>query len=1469
MDEGRLLDEVANRRRQLGISYSMATPRMAGIATGLADAYPWMDPTAVQSFAQAGLSPDLPQVQSLADLAAQQAAEEGAFDTPAEDVPEAWYETLLNTATGWAKPFIRTGFTILATPMEELDALISSAGTALFDKSETGEAGLLSNPLDAAGAVASEFLRPDQLIRDFWENYTKKAARSTGVLALADLVQGKHIDLGEGYLPAGEIWEERQRAKHRLTLDGEFVTPGRIMARQFTEPGTTQYQILSGLYDTSKQIFLDPANIVTGGISKAKAASDAFQSVGLINGLRKTVEPQRAVRHYLTSDLGRKMIDWLTETDDIDTIWQAIGRADLKVAGDLAHASTTNETLHILSNTLGTVIREKPTAGFASRLVGGAGGNEYGALFGAGARARHSLANVRLGIDMPRSVLNAHNINDSARQLDLWMKNAKIGDDLRKLRITEMAGLDDGDAIGLFETAKRVMDDTKGILVQEAGITESRAKGLTRLYGNLADELHTFGVDAIGRHEDVFGPFRLVTGGNVDTIPQAAPLLATEMVNDIIPLPPTAREIRRLRPTIQVAQKVFDSGLWKGTIDGLDGVMSSVWKPLQLLRGAYTVRVIGEEQIRMSASGLDTLFTHPASAIAWTIGIDPSSRLGRRFANLAEQFVDPKGIKNVTGEVWDEMADYTAGLSRGAAGHTGFPGEILTGKYLKAQHGVDPNFYRGWAVEIEHMANDPIMRRLAGGLSDGDLRSIGGKSTGNVVDDVKEWFWSGSGQKFRKDWSRLHGRKALFSNQQVADDYIELFVNRLQRSTGGNSDLIEAIATRKLGDDINLRDFGHERKLAKVLEESYDSAAPAFTKVPELVRNSDKLAGLNRLVDMGFDTLMSKPTNWLSRSPTFRQKYWQRVKETIGFADEATQHAIIRAAGDANMGDDFLRELAGVVTSAGPGSRLNSLDEIDFLAKGFALDETRKLLYDLQKRSQFFDMARIIFPFGEAWKEIIGAWTSIMRKNPAAIRRFQQGLNGVRQPSVLGEAETTPGSGQGFFTKDPQTGEEVFTYPAGWVGKLLGVRDGGAGVSFVGRAAGLNIVSATVLPGFGPAIQYPASKIIPDTPKWDDLKNVFSPFGEQGLIESFTPAWMEKVGQGFFGDATDPENHRLFANTVADVQRHLLAANPKAYDISTVDGQQKLFDDAKNKAKWLYMIRGIAQSGVPTGPSLQWTTEDAEGNVVPVKILADELRRMTNDEYNGDRQAAFQEWAQRFGVENVLAIIGKSTAILERPVTEKGDAWLRAHQELERDYETVIGYFAPEPAVGEFNYDAYLRQFETGAREALDPAEQVSLANDFLGRIQWERAKQIGSFRPGPQTSAWLAQVREQIAEAHPGFDGWVSRRVWEQRPKVDEQITELQRAVREQELLRTDAGQGVAKYLSARQAAEQMVGILPGNVRRFQQAKSAVHIRTWLRSVAQQIREEHPDFARAWYSVFERELADDDELLLGGGISA
>jgi hypothetical protein len=290
----------------------------------------------------------------------------------------------------------------------------------------------------------------------------------------------------------------------------------------------------------------------------------------------------------------------------------------------------------------------------------------------------------------------------------------------------------------------------------------------------------------------------------------------------------------------------------------------------------------------------------------------------------------------------------------------------------------------------------------------------------------------------------------------------------------------------------------------------------------------------------------------------------------------------------------------------------------------------------------------------------------------------------------------------------------------------------------------------------------------------------------------------------------------------------------------------------------LYVIRGIAQFNLPTGPSLQWNLEDVQGNLVPVKLLSEDLRVLT-EEYGGDRQAAFTEWVKKYGAENVLSVIGKSTSIVERPVTEKGDSWLRANAHLEADFPTSIGLFAPEPAAGEFDYSAYLRAIESGARETVSPAEQLALANDFLGRVQWENAKRLAEVNPSPEMSTWLSQVREQIAEEYPGFDGWVAEAVSGKRPRTEDIITELRRAVENPTLAATDAGQGLRIYLSAVDAAEQMVARLPGNVRRYQSAQSAQPVRDWLRSVARQVIIEHPDFSRLWVSVFDRELADDD----------
>src|SRR5690606_7182469 len=72
---------------------------------------------------------------------------------------------------------VRTGMMIMETPFQEVSAAVSSFGQALFDDDD------------------------DALLPEFWENYTQKAARSTGAMVLADIWQNgwDSVDMGTGF----------------------------------------------------------------------------------------------------------------------------------------------------------------------------------------------------------------------------------------------------------------------------------------------------------------------------------------------------------------------------------------------------------------------------------------------------------------------------------------------------------------------------------------------------------------------------------------------------------------------------------------------------------------------------------------------------------------------------------------------------------------------------------------------------------------------------------------------------------------------------------------------------------------------------------------------------------------------------------------------------------------------------------------------------------------------------------------------------------------------------------------------------------------------------------------------------------------------------------------------------------------------------------------------------------------------
>jgi hypothetical protein len=152
------------------------------------------------------------------------------------------------------------------------------------------------------------------------------------------------------------------------------------------------------------------------------------------------------------------------------------------------------------------------------------------------------------------------------------------------------------------------------------------------------------------------------------------------------------------------------------------------------------------------------------------------------------------------------------------------------------------------------------------------------------------------------------------------DDYIESLEERLHYTTGGNDDLIDAVATGHLHPEgrnpISLDRPGTSQinpRATEYLEENYADIAPRVIKgdrihVDRVEGNVSRSAlgteGYDRVMERMYSALGAAPTDRLSRSPAFRQYYYRRVQELLPFADAAAQRQIIKAADLAQLPDD-------------------------------------------------------------------------------------------------------------------------------------------------------------------------------------------------------------------------------------------------------------------------------------------------------------------------------------------------------------------------------------------------------------------------------------------------------------------------------------------------------------------------------------------------------------------------------------
>jgi hypothetical protein len=965
-------------------------------------------------------------------------------------------------------------------------------------------------------------------------------------------------------------------------------------------------------------------------------------------------------------------------------------------------------------------------------------------------------------------------------------------------------------------------------------------------------------------------------------------------------------------------------------------VMNKLWKPIVLLRGAWTFRIMLDDQMRMAGAGYDSMFNHPFQLFGYALSRD------RKWSdNFAKGFVDINGVRfdkaDVSALMHGEM--YKAALMK-------LPDQAMGPMAFGHRHWVnvkqgDPataaKYNDGLATVLNEYGADALMRKLATSKAKNKVKAVSG------------WLKSDAGLKTRMGYADLYSKDADLSRKIAeGDDFVigklvEQQYANLHHATGGvvlEDDAHEAwrlfedrnqiythaeLQNPKLRKGEEARLVVHEEGDADLLavigeghkagpletplrknakqnssgeyeslldEKGYAEFRTLIgrkvregggTRFPSKIgaENADKARYTESMGDLGnrvvrnaFGLFMGKPSDWLSRSPLFKQAYWRSMGNRLPFMDEALRIEVLKRAKQAGVEKDVLRAEKAV---RGTGlvdevtGQITDIDQLDEYAKAEGLAQVHEVLFDLANKKNISDSLNLIFPFAEAWGEFITRWSKILAtgdRNLKNINRFRQGINGVRQSDpfdVMGQ--------EGFFHEN-DFGQEVFSYPAFLTkgqmmvhnvlnnipvaNKMLGpdVDPSYADkIDVTGSVSSLNF-AAGVIPGFGPVFQMAARGVLSDDPSWDWVKNIIAPYGTSGgVVNQFSPAWVKRMLSAHGNN--DTALQATYASTVQDVLRTMMD-NGEFSGFTTAEEFNAKAAEAEERAKGLLMVRAASTWWMPTSPSYQFQKEDENGMVWSYTNLGNAYREILYGDAQSDKGVAFNLFYERYGFLPTAfsAPSSRSYAITPRSTMAEGYVFERNYPELFTRYPGTAMFL--DPTIGtEQTYDhgRMVAQLEASQREQWTAEQMAVLADDQLGDIWWEEANRKVSELKGAEREAALAEERAIIQAAHP---------LWRQpvpgkRAGItnEQQMAEIDRWLADSEVARTPVAQGARQYMNLRQqildSHLELLGVTTISGSTSEEAQFA---RKMLREFAAAIEERIPEFGPLWRNVFASEVS-------------
>jgi hypothetical protein len=999
-----------------------------------------------------------------------------------------------------------------------------------------------------------------------------------------------------------------------------------------------------------------------------------------------------------------------------------------------------------------------------------------------------------------------------------------------------------------------------------------------------------------------------VAGTNKDTLDDIAttlfqrPLIETMLSQDLI-LSKPSEVIKLSNKLIGGFKDKYDDASRivgrEGITRALDTYVSGVFKPLVLLRPAWTVRVIAEEQLRAIADGALGVLDHPIALLARLT--DDSVKVRASYAR----------------DGWLDTPTFRQGISESSVGDT------RSFKQLRKQSVASDIKYQRIERKINKVKWDEGQYRVIQNYSESalakeiatiELSRNKKEAVQKLIKKLKEdgptrdamlSLTAGKHNPYRI----LEGASGLSPRDynKVLSDFVELLRKDMKISFGGKNvprDLYELVKTGKfkLGDEtfdmnvgakagIKQKEYrglidgsitgneatklqkkvdiankevieGYIKKFEDVLPESVDYKVPPF---------SGDRKFLDRSVESLFKWFGTQPTNVASRIPVFKSSYWSKSRELISISDDTVKAKILAGAKKAGLNK---RELAKIEKTKSAGEAgISDAKLIENLAKGFAVEKVKGLLYDITQERKFWEASRWLFPFGNAYQEVLTTWASILKRQPQVAARFQTTWDGAAQPN-----DTLDPAGKGFFYKNPINNKVMFNYPGSDIFQNWMLKDSSPDtnvrVNMPVYAQSVNI-AATLLPGFGPVIQLPASFILQNMPEENFVSKIvfgdFAPTNVKDFKEitkrlGFLPAWLDKFGTLLFDKGENSQG--VFGNTVIDTYKAMLYAG--LINDSTEEAGKEGMEKAVKAARRIYLFRAFSQLMGPAG-SVQPIYELTDQNLdyFFFETLADEYRTIKRSN-NFDDVLATQEFIEKFGLDPLPLTVAKTVSIEKYPTTVEGADFLKKNKDLYDKYPLVAWYLEPPPAYAEFSFDSYKKALMQNKRVYRTPEQWAIAKNKLLGAVALDAyERKINIIGNNTDAARALRDAKKKQLEqqywgyGQPGIVGSPTK------PSIDMQIEQLIKMVDDPALAKFDTVQSAKKYLAIRQDIINTFVNAGLSETIWKTGSKYAATRAALRNEALKLIEENPDFGPMFDTLLSRELEPEyeDNLLVQLGL--